>query len=48
MAKMFEAMKLAVNKNELRYLMKKFRFTEEKMIELEQNFHGKARAFFLL
>ena len=34
-------MKPALNKNELRYLMKKFRFPEEKMMELEQTYHGK-------
>ena len=34
-------MKFALNKNELRYLMKKFRFPDEKMMELEQTYHGK-------
>lgn len=41
MLRMFEAMKFALNKNELRYLMKKFRFPDEKMMELEQTYHGK-------
>lgn len=39
--KMIEAMKSALNKNELRYLMKKFHFPQEKMVELEQNYHGR-------
>ena len=41
MIRLFESMKLALSKNELRYLMKKFRFPEDKIVELEQTYHGK-------
>lgn len=39
--KMINVIKTNLNKNELRYLMKKFRFPEEKMAELEQTYYGK-------
>lgn len=41
--RMFEAMKPALSKNELRYLMKKLKFPNEKIVELEQMYHGKDR-----
>ena len=37
----FETMKTALTKHELRYLMKKFSFPEEKSQELESTYHGK-------
>ncbi len=43
LTKMFERMKYDLNKNELRYLMKKLHFPEEKMVELEQIHHGKEK-----
>lgn len=39
--KMINVIKTSLNKNELRYLMKKFRFPEDKMAELEQTYYGK-------
>ena len=39
--KVFAEMKSALNKHELRYLMKKFRFPEDKIQELEATYHGK-------
>lgn len=38
---MFERMKCDLNKNELRYLLKKFHFPEEKIMEFEQIHPGK-------
>jgi hypothetical protein len=38
---MFESMKTVLNKNELRYLMKRSRFPDDKIIELEQRYHGR-------
>lgn len=38
---MFDAVKVALNKNELRYLMKKFKLPEEKVTEIEQLYFGK-------
>ena len=39
--KMFDVIKVSLNKNELRYVMKKFKFPDDKMAELEQTYHGK-------
>ena len=36
-------MKYSLNKNELRYLMKKFGIPEEAVTELEQKHHGKEK-----
>ena len=41
LAKAFDVMKSAFNKHELRHLMNKFRFPEEKVQELETTYHGK-------
>lgn len=41
--KMFHLVKTSLNKNELRYLMRKFRFPDDKMLELEQIYHGKEK-----
>jgi len=38
--RMFEKVKTLLNKNELRYLMKKFRLPEDKMQEIEQTHYG--------
>lgn len=39
--KMFDVVKLSLNKNELRYLMKKFKLPEDKVAEIEQTYYGK-------
>ena len=39
--KMFDVIKVSLNKNELRYVMKKFQFPDDKMAELEQTYRGK-------
>ena len=39
--KMFDVIKVSLDKNELRYVMKKFKFPDDKMAELEQTYHGK-------
>ena len=41
MLKMFDLMTHNMDKHELRYLMRKFRFPTEKMEELEATYHGK-------
>lgn len=41
MAKMFDVIKTSLTKQELRYLLKKFRFPDEKISELDQTYHGK-------
>ncbi|KAK3083332.1 hypothetical protein FSP39_019767 [Pinctada imbricata] len=41
MLKMFDILKVSMNKHELRYLLKKFRFPDEKISELDQMYHGK-------
>ena len=43
LGRVFEAMKTSMNKHELRYLMKKLRFPEEKIQDLETTFHGKEK-----
>ncbi len=37
----FNSMKTALTKHELRYLMHKFKFPEDKVQELETTYHGK-------
>lgn len=39
--RMFDVIKMSLNKNELRYLMKKLRLTDDKISELEQTYQGK-------
>lgn len=39
--KMLDTIKGLLNKNELRYLMKKFKLPEEKVTEIEQTYTGK-------
>lgn len=41
MTNMFDIIKTSLTKQELRYLLKKFRFPDEKIAELEQTYHGK-------
>lgn len=41
--KMFDVVKVSLNKNELRYLMKKFKLPEDKVSEIEQTYAGKAQ-----
>jgi hypothetical protein len=41
MTNMFDVVKTSLTKQELRYLLKKFRFPDEKIAELEQTYHGK-------
>ena len=41
LAKAFDGMKTAFNKHELRHVMNKFHFPEEKVQELETTYHGK-------
>ena len=43
--KMFDVIKVSLNKNELWYVMKKFKFPDDKMAELEQTYHGKDRIY---
>jgi len=38
---MFDTVKISLDKNELRYLMKKFRFPDEKIADIEQTYIGK-------
>ena len=38
---MFEVVKVALSKHELRYLQKKFKFPDEKIKELDDVYHGK-------
>ena len=40
--KAFDVVKPALNKHELRSLMRKFRFADEKIKELETTYHGKS------
>lgn len=39
--KMIDVVKMMLNKNELRYLMKKFKLPEDKVAEIEQAYYGK-------
>lgn len=38
---MFDVVRVSLNKNELRYLMKKFKLPEDKVTEIEQTYFGK-------
>jgi hypothetical protein len=39
--KTFDVVKAALNKNELRYLMRKLKLPEDKVLEIEQTYAGK-------
>lgn len=39
--RMFEMLKSRMDKNEIRYMMKKFRFPDDKIANIEQTYHGK-------
>ena len=39
--KMLDVVKVSLNKNELRYVMKKFKLPEDKVTEIEQTYFGK-------
>ena len=39
--KVFHVMSTALSKNDIRYLMKKFRFPDDTMAELDTKYHGK-------
>lgn len=41
LSRVFEVLKTSLSKHDLRYLMKKFRFPDDKVQELETVFHGK-------